>query len=307
MSRTVRVSVGGGKGGVGKSLVAVNLAATLASWGMRVVIVDADLGTPTLHTLLGVDRVGPTLQALIERRITQLDEAVVATSVRGLSLVPGTSTAGAANLSHQEKLKLIRHVRAIDADVLVIDVGAGAAYNTLDLFGAGDIRLVVATSELTSLQNAYCFLRAALTRELRAIARGTGAEESWAAALDGRDTARIGAALDRLALDEPELVARARAQMSRFHARWVGNRVEGEHAKYAVNALSRLTREFLSLEAPVVAAIPPSRALERSVGERTPAVTSGRAEPALVRAFDQLGEHVVSTVVARRSLLPSVA
>ncbi len=174
----IRVAVGGGKGGVGKSLVAVNLGVTLAAIGLRTVLVDGDLGTPTLHTLLGVDRIGPTMRALLDRKIGRLDEAMVGTGVPRLSLVAGTSLPGSANISHQEKLKLVRHVRAIDADVVIVDVGAGASFHTLDLFGAGDLRLIVATPELTSLQNAYCFLKAALTREVGAVTRAMGAPKS---------------------------------------------------------------------------------------------------------------------------------
>lgn len=307
-SGPIRVSVGGGKGGVGKSLVAVNLATALAASGTSVVLVDADLGAPTLHTLLGVDRLGPTVQALVDRRIASLEEAVVTTAVRGVRLVPGTSRPGAANLAHQEKLKLVRHVRALDAEVVIIDVGAGAGFHTLDFFAAGEVRLSVATPELTSLQNAYCFLKASLSRELRVMARSMGGEDAWSAAFDSRDMAKVGACLDRLAVERPDVARRAHGRLARFGARWVGNRVGTDDARRAIDALPRLAREFLMLDVPIVTAIPPSRALEHSIAERRPALVSPRAEPALVAAFERLAEHVVShDRRAQRSLVPSAA
>lgn len=290
----IRVSVGGGKGGVGKSVVAVNLATALASLGVRTVLVDADLGTPTLHTLLGVDHVGKTIGAFLDRRIARLEEAMVGTGIARLSLVAGTSTPGAANPSHQEKLKLVRHVRALDADVVVIDVGAGTSFNTLDLFGAGDVRLVVATPELTSLQNAYCFVRAALTRELVAVARDHGVAEAWTAVFDGRETARLGPSVARFEREHPRPGATMRRHMRGFGARWVGNRVADARGLHALHALSRMTRDFLATEVPFLAAVPAASAVERSIAMRSPVMAGGRVDPALARAFETMVEHVLA-------------
>lgn len=298
----IRVSVGGGKGGIGKSVVSVNLATTLASIGMRTVLVDADLGTPTLHTLLGIDRRGPTLQALIDRKIGRLEEAMIGTRIPHLSVIPGTAQPGAANLGHQEKLKLLRHVRSLDAEVVIVDVGAGAAFNTLDLYLAGDLRLVVTTPELTSLQNAYCFLKAAVVREVVALARSLGASEDWARAFDTKDTSRMSAWLDRLGAERPDVARRVRLQVSRFGARWVGNRVAGPASEHSVHALSRLSSEFLGVDAPVIAAVPPSRAVESSIQAREPAILGPGCEPALIRSFETLAEHVLAFEPPPRAL-----
>lgn len=296
MSRSpIRVSVGGGKGGVGKSLVSVNLAASLAALGLRTVLVDGDLGSPNLHTLLGVSQVGPTLQALLDRRITRIEEALVATPIPRLSLVAGTSgLPGSANPSHQEKLKLLRHVATLDADIVVVDVGAGTAFNTLDLFTCADVRLVVATSELTSLQNAYCFLKSAALREIATLAKSEGALDAWTASFDRGETSRMSTWLQRLEQTRPMLVARMRAQLATFGARWVGNRVSSPADRHAVFALARLTKEFLGIDAPVLATLPSARALAESVQQRRPAVVGPGADSALVGVFALLAEHVAT-------------
>lgn len=122
----VTVAIAGGKGGVGKSVIAANLAISLARFGQRIVIVDADLGSANQHTLFGVDRPGYTLQALVEGRISSLEQAVVPTIAPRVALVPGSgAVVGAANIGHARKVKLIRHIAAIDADVVIIDCGAG--------------------------------------------------------------------------------------------------------------------------------------------------------------------------------------
>ena len=131
----LRVAVGGGKGGVGKSVVAANLACAMAELGFRTILVDADLGSANQHTLFGIDRPGVTLQALIDRKIETLEEAVTPTPYGRLFLVPGSgAVVGAANVAHGQKLKLIRHIARLDADAIIIDCGAGTSYNVVDLF-----------------------------------------------------------------------------------------------------------------------------------------------------------------------------
>ena len=153
---TVRIiSVGGGKGGVGKSVVSANLAVAMAQAGARVVLVDGDLGAPNQHTLFGLTRPGPGLEAFLSGATETLAAVALPTLVPGLSLVPGAGgEVGTANLPTARKLKLIRHLRSLDADVVMVDVGAGVSFNVLDLFDAADLKVVVTTPQLTSAQNA---------------------------------------------------------------------------------------------------------------------------------------------------------
>jgi flagellar biosynthesis protein FlhG len=74
---------------------------------------------------------------------------------------------GLANIEYWEKLKMIRHLRKLDADFVVVDIGAGMSLNEIDLFNAGDIPIVVANPEPTSIQECYNFLKVAIFRRLR--------------------------------------------------------------------------------------------------------------------------------------------
>jgi flagellar biosynthesis protein FlhG len=307
-SDPIRVSVGGGKGGVGKSIVSVNLACSLAALGLRTVLVDGDLGAPNLHTLLGVTNVGPTLHALLERRITRIEEALVGTEVPRLSLVAGASgVPGHANPGHQEKLKLLRQIASMDADAVVIDVGAGTSYNTLDLFTAGQVRLIVATPELTSLQNAYVFAKAVMLREIAALAKSENKLEAWSAAFDHGETSRMSRWLGRLEEREPALAQRIRGYLAAPGTALVGNRVGATAERQPLLALSRLGREFLEVDLPVVATLPSAQSVLDSVRLRTPAVVGPHADHALARAFMRLAEHVVSSERRARDPGPSDA
>jgi flagellar biosynthesis protein FlhG len=301
----IRVSIGGGKGGVGKSVVAANLACALAALGLRTVLVDGDLGAPNLHTLLGVTNVGPTLHALLERRISRLEEALVGTEIPRLSLVAGASgVPGHANPSHQEKLKLLRQIASLDADAVVIDVGAGTSYNALDLFTAGQVRLIVATPELTSLQNAYVFSKAVVLREIAALAKSEGKLEAWAKAIDHGETSRMSRWLGRLEGTDAVLAARIRRYLAAPGTALVGNRIGAPSERHALFALSRLGREFLDVELPIVATLPSSQSVLDSVQRRRPVVFGAQADAALARAFSRLAEHVVTSERGARDAGP---
>jgi flagellar biosynthesis protein FlhG len=165
-------AVGGGKGGVGKSVVSSSLAAAIAGTGRRCAVIDADLGGANLHTLLGVSRPRHTLSHLLTGEVTSLTELMVQTSVPNLWLVSGDQALlEMANPKHSQKEMLFRHIRGLDVDDVLLDLGAGTAFNVLDFFLLARRRLFVVTPEPTSIENAEHFLKAALYRSLRLVAR----------------------------------------------------------------------------------------------------------------------------------------
>jgi flagellar biosynthesis protein FlhG len=164
--------VGGGKGGVGKSVVTSSLAAAIAGTGRRCALIDADLGGANLHTLLGVSRPRRTLSHFLTGEVDSLAELMVQTSIPNLWLVSGNQALlEMANPKHSQKEMLFRHIRGLNVDDVLLDLGAGSAFNVLDFFLLARRGLVVVTPEPTSIENAEHFLRAAFYRSLRTAAR----------------------------------------------------------------------------------------------------------------------------------------
>ncbi|MGH7283051.1 MAG: helix-turn-helix domain-containing protein [Polyangiaceae bacterium] len=165
--------VGGGRGGAGKSLIASNLAIYFAQLGKEVVLVDADPSGANLHTLFGVNaaRVDPSLDSNAPK---SFEEALVQTNVPGLRLLPAAHDAVDIPFLHRagRKARWLARLRALPAEYLVVDAGAGHGHFTLDLMLAADLAIAVCTPEPPAIEATYRFLRAAFRRRLRrALAR----------------------------------------------------------------------------------------------------------------------------------------
>ncbi len=160
--------MGGGKGGVGKSLVAASLAITLARTKKRVVAVDLDLGCANLHTCLGLEIPKVTLSDFFAKRVNNIEDVLVPTEIPNLHLVSGAQDAlGIANLKHTQKSKLLQCLFELPVDYLLFDLGAGTGFNTLDFFLTADDGILVLLPEPTSIENTYRFIKSAYFRKLK--------------------------------------------------------------------------------------------------------------------------------------------
>jgi flagellar biosynthesis protein FlhG len=161
-------AIGGGKGGTGKSFIAANLGLHLASLDREVILVDADLGAPNLHTLLGIKASHPDLGDFLTNRVPALEDTAVETPYRGLRIIKGSENIlFIANLNHYRKLRLLRQIRQLPAPNVILDLGTGSSYNTLDFFLSANPGIVVATPEPTAIENTYLFLKSCIMRVLK--------------------------------------------------------------------------------------------------------------------------------------------
>jgi flagellar biosynthesis protein FlhG len=164
------IAIGGGKGGVGKSLLAANLGIYLAQLGKRVVLIDADLGGANLHTFVGVERPKVTLGDFFEKRVARIEDCIVDTGIKGLGLVSGEGDPlWAANPRPATKNRLINQVREIDTDYLICDLPPGSGFIALDFFLVAHIGILVVVPEPTSVENTFRFIKSAFLRRLRDI------------------------------------------------------------------------------------------------------------------------------------------
>lgn len=167
--------VSGAKGGVGKTLVADNLAVYLATVGRQVVLVDADRVGANAHSLLGLPHpsASPTRLAAGEAYSPWDDDGVrfpglVDTPIPGLRLLHAGRDEPARGTQRRAGLRrLDEDLRRLAADWIVVDVGAGIDRDILDFWNGADLGVYVTLPEPTSIENTYRFVRHAFARRLR--------------------------------------------------------------------------------------------------------------------------------------------
>lgn len=152
-------SVTSGKGGVGKTNISVNLACTLTRMGKRVVILDADLGLANVDVILGL---APKLNLfhLFNEGMTLKD--ILFDTPYGFRILPAASgVSDMVNLTTGQKLDLLESMDYLEGDIdhLIVDTGAGINDNVLYFNIAAQERLVVLTTEPTSLTDAYALIK----------------------------------------------------------------------------------------------------------------------------------------------------
>src|SRR6476659_6001961 len=153
------IAVTSGKGGVGKSNVAVNLAIQLSAAGKQVVLLDADLGLANADVLCNVD-LPHNLSHVIARQ-KQLNEVVVS-APGGFRLIGGASgLARMADLTDHDRERIIHAMSELEqaADVILVDTGAGISPNVLSFTRAADHVLIVTTPEPTAITDAYAVVK----------------------------------------------------------------------------------------------------------------------------------------------------
>ena len=153
------IAVTSGKGGVGKSNVAINLAIQLAAANKQVVLLDADLGLANADVLCNVDL--PSNLAHVIARKKELHEVLVK-APGGFALIGGASgLARMADLSDHDRQRLIDAMCELEnqVDVILIDTGAGISPNVLSFTRAADHVLVVTTPEPTAITDAYAVVK----------------------------------------------------------------------------------------------------------------------------------------------------
>lgn len=161
-------TVGGGKGGTGKSFVLANMAIYLSSKERNIILVDADLGGPNLHTMFGVKNAPYDLGNFITNNMENLEDIAIVTPYNDLKLIKGTDNVlFMENLDYSKKLGLIKKIKALNAKRIIIDIGTGTSYNSLDFFLLSDHGILIINPELTSVENAYLFLKSCIMRILK--------------------------------------------------------------------------------------------------------------------------------------------
>jgi flagellar biosynthesis protein FlhG len=294
------ISIGGGKGGIGKSLISANLGIELARRGKRVVLVDADLGGANLHTTLGVEVPKRTLSDFIERKVSRIEDVVTPTGIENLGLVSGAlDHLDVANPRHAQKMRLLRHVQQLDVDYAILDLGAGTHTNVLDFFLVSDHGVLVLVPEPTAVENAYRFVKAAFWRRMRNVAQVFGYEPLLRAVMDStsfRSPVELIATVSRRDADAGANLAR---QLAVFRPRLVVNQARTAQDAEVGRAVVAAWRKYFGLEMDYLGYIQYDDEMWRTLRARRPFLVERPDVPA-AKSFAGIVDALLALDIAAR-------
>jgi flagellar biosynthesis protein FlhG len=220
-------TIGGGKGGSGKSFITANMGICLSKLGIRVVLIDADLGGANLHTFLGISPPDLSLSDFIKKRVSHLREVLTPTAIPNLQLLTGAQDLlNAPDAKSVQKRKLIRSIQSLDSDTILVDLGAGNSLSVLDFFLMSDAGILVVTPEPTSIENTYRFLKSAFYRRLKQSVSSSSVKALIDDAMDRKN---------EMGIQNPHDLIKAVRQMDEEDAQRIVEGVETFHPNLILN------------------------------------------------------------------------
>ncbi len=309
----ILLPVAGGKGGVGKSILSLNLAVTLANQCKSVVLVDLDLGGANLHTLLGLKNNQAGLGTFITRQETDFTSLLQSTGIPNLQFIAGDCLyPGVANMDFFTKKKIITNLQKINADYIILDLGAGSTHNITDFFITAYNGIIVATPELTSILNAYSFLKSTVFRFLYRLFPAKSPERtilqnSVLKRMEGKEYS-FSQIIDVIGSQFPESAAKAREELAKLRPRIIMNMGKSNTDLELGNRLYNLAKNKLSIEVEYIGFVPYDENISLSIARRTPVTLMNpqcpfcSVLPAIGRRITEAGDQGIFLQDAQESL-----
>ncbi|MDT8424230.1 MAG: P-loop NTPase, partial [Desulfuromonadales bacterium] len=292
------IPVASGKGGVGKTMLTANLAIALARQGHRTIVADLDFGAANLHSFLQLSNDNPGIGDYLMARTAELSELLVTTPDPHLHLLPGDGqTPFMANLTYAHKVRLINALRQLDCRYLLLDLGAGSAFNTLDFFLISDHGLLVATPDLPSAMNLMVFTKNLV---LRLISRAIKRDERLTAILKEVQTRPLRAPattvemmLARIDEHDSVIAEKIAARLARLTPRIVLNMGEHPDEIFMAEKIGSNLRQRLSVEIECLGFIGRDPQVRQSISDGQ-AFLPSYPDTLAARDIEQLCQRVVA-------------
>ncbi len=271
------ISIGGGKGGIGKSSFAGNLAVAFVQSGKRVVVVDADLGAANLHTIIGIRHPKKTLKDFINRKYDTLADALVDSPFPNLKLLSSASDVLSLSYpTYKDRQRLFNEIRKLDTDIILFDIAAGTHQRAIDFFTLAPLGIIMIQPIPTSLENAFSFLKNLLVRHL--VRFFYTDKETCAFILKTSDsshsdhTMELNDLIKMLESKAPEKVALFRRQLLEAGTKFciVSNNIKTTGQSMVSEKFAKIVKRYLTLNVSVLGNLPFEIFMDRAISERTP-------------------------------------
>ncbi|MBF0449332.1 MAG: P-loop NTPase [Candidatus Magnetomorum sp.] len=247
------IPVASGKGGVGKSVFSSNLAIAIAQLGHKTLAIDLDLGGSNLHTYLGLSNKYNGIGDYLKAKNVKFKDLIVETDIPNLSFIPGEGrTPFLANIPFEQRLDVIQNIQQVTAEYILLDLGAGTTFNTLNFFGISHQGILVTTFETPALMNFLMFLKNFLYRVISSIVRHDRQVFKMVVNTfrtnQPEDPLTVRSLLEMIHEKSPELASRAKKAINYYHPRIIFNMGDHPDDLKMTNKIDSTLRQTLSLQ-----------------------------------------------------------
>jgi flagellar biosynthesis protein FlhG len=275
------IPIAGGKGGVGKTVIAANLAIALAGNGKDTVAIDLDLGGSNLHTCLGMKNNKPGIGNFISSRDILFQNIIQETPYKNLRFIAGdVFVPGLANINFSQKKKLMNNILKLDADYVILDLGSGSNFNVIDFFLIANSGFAVTTGQTTSVLNVYGFLKSLVFRFLmRAFNRNEEVSlylKNIVKEKDPKSFVNIAQIIKKIREIDPESGGKAKKYISVLKPQLLINMAENPDVLLIIEKLRDLIKKSLILDIECIGLIYSDDAVDEALSENIPVIVKER-------------------------------
>ncbi len=292
------IPVASGKGGVGKSLLSANLAISLGQQGKRVVLVDLDLGASNLHLVIGQHPGSASLGSWFTEK-SQFKDIIQPTDYQNVSFIAGDSQIpDLTSLKYAQKIKLIKNLKNIDTDYVILDLGAGTHQFILDMFLLSPQGIVVSAPAVTATLNGYLFLKNAVFRLLYTTYKRNTPGRALLDSLKKNSTSMqklyIPQLVQALQKVDPETTELFVNRMQQFRPRLVMNMIENPVDAEKATRIKNSCNQYLGLEIDFLGLMYRDMLQDKALSSQLPVVVY-KPNSVLGQAIYRIADKVIET------------
>lgn len=290
------IPIASGKGGVGKSLLSANLAIALGQAGKKVVLADLDLGASNLHLAIGQNVKDKSIGTYLTEK-SSFQSIIEPTEYENVSFIAGDSQIpGLTSLKATQKQKLVRNFHSIDADFLILDLGAGTHQIILDMFLQSPQGILVTSPTVTATLDGYLFIKNCAFRLMYTTFKsgtpGRNFLDSMKKNSDKMKSLYIPRIIENLSQVDPQNAELFKKRLSQFSPRLVLNMIADPSESDRANRIRNSCSQYLGIDLEYLGLIFRDQLQDKALSSRLPVIIY-KPNSVISQAIYRIAEKII--------------